>query len=196
MAHENKSMRMSGDVYLFRQVGGVEQSGLGPLNGDVLSLQSSVETVKVADKRRGRRGQNMKVFTDPSAPTGSLNLYSVPPKILAMLMLGRVVRRDDPAGDVSGQDLSLVSDEWADLGKSRVSGLTLVSGVRATAATGIEGSDNAITWNAVRAGTGGNAITVALVNPGTNNATLNVVVTGPAIVVNLATSGAAAVIRR
>ena len=51
--------------------------------------------------------------------------------------------------------------------------------------TGVVGSNNAITWRAVSEGVAGNSVTLTLVDPGTT-ASLSVVVTGTAIVVNLA----------
>jgi hypothetical protein len=120
-------MRLSGDLYAFRIVSGVEQKGLGPLNGDVLSFQSSAEVVKVADKRRGRRGQNMKVFTDPAAPTGTLKLYSVPPRILAMLMLGKIVSRSDAGGTVTDEEVTIEPDYWTPLAQAHISGVTVTS---------------------------------------------------------------------
>lgn len=128
MAHENRSMRLTGDLFAFRIVNGVEQKGLGPLNADVLSFQSSAEVVKVADKRRGRRGQNMKVFTDPAAPTGKLKLYSVPTRILAMLMLGSVVSRNDAGGTVASEDVAVEPDFWTPLAHRNVSALVLTDG--------------------------------------------------------------------
>lgn len=193
MAHENRSMRLTGDVFAFRIVNGVEQKGLGPLNADVLNFQSSADVVKVVDKRRGRRGQNMKVFTDPAAPTGKLNLYSVPPRILSMLMLGRVVSRADTGGTASGELLSLETDFWTPLAHGNVSGLSLVSGVKASLTTGVVNDDNAITWTAVVPGTGGNSISVTLVDPSANSASLAVSVSGNDITVSLATSGAGAI---
>lgn len=193
MAHENRSMRLTGSTYLHRIVDGVEQNAIGPLNADVLGMQSSAEAVKIPDKRRGRRGQNMKVFIDPTAPTGSLTLYSVPPRVLAMLMLGRLVDVTASPGTASGEVLAVESDYWTDLSNQNVSALTLVSGVRATLATGVVLNNNAITWTAKAPGTGGNAISVALINPGTNNAALAVTVATNDITVNLATDGSAAI---
>lgn len=193
MTHENRSIRLTGDLYAFRIVSGVEQRGVGPLNADVLSFQSKAEVVKVPDKRRNRRGQNMKVFTDPSAPTGTVKLYSVPTRMLAMLMLGRVVSRSDSGGTVSSEQITLESDFWTPLAHGNVSSLTATSGVRATYASGAEGSDNAITWTAAQFGTSGNSITVALIDPSANSAALSVSVVDSGIVVNLATSGVGAI---
>jgi hypothetical protein len=104
-------------------------------------------------------------------------------------MLGAIVDVSDAGGTASGENVALESDYWTPLAHRNASALTLVSGVQATAATGVEGSDNAITWTAVEYGTDGNAITVALVDPGAT-AALSVSVTGTAITVNLAYSGA------
>lgn len=68
-----------------------------------------------------------------------------------------------------------------------------VAETRATKTTGVIGNNNAILWSANRRGTAGNSITVALVDPSANNAALSVSVTGTAITVNLATSGAGAI---
>ena len=193
MSHENKSMRLTGDLYAFRIVDGVEQKGLGPLNADVISLQANSETIDVPDKRRGRRGQLMATYTDASPATGTLTLYSVPSRIIAMLTLGAVVSRSDVGGTVSAENVSLEADYWTPLAHRNISDFVLVPGIKAALSTGVEGNDNAITWTAVSAGTAGNAITVAIVNPGTNNAALSIDVDGTDIVVNCATDGSAAI---
>jgi Phage tail sheath protein FI len=59
--------------------------------------------------------------------------------------------------------------------------------VKATLAIGTAGANNALTFTSKKAGTLGNAITVALVDPGENEAALDVTVDGDAIVVSLAT---------
>lgn len=65
--------------------------------------------------------------------------------------------------------------------------------VKATLATGVVGSNNALTWTSKLAGVLGNNISVKLVDPAANNATLSVTVTGQAIVASLATSAAGAI---
>jgi hypothetical protein len=65
----------------------------------------------------------------------------------------------------------------------------VASRVAATLSTALTGTNNDITLTAVTAGTTGNDITLALVDPSGNNAALGVVVTGTDIVVNLATNG-------
>lgn len=58
---------------------------------------------------------------------------------------------------------------------------------------GVIGTNNAITFTSKLAGVAGDAIRVALVDPGANNAALGVVVAGNAITVNLATSAGGAI---
>lgn len=55
-----------------------------------------------------------------------------------------------------------------------------------TGTTGVAGNNNGLTWTALSPGTG---ITVSLIDPGANDASLSVVVTGTYIEVNLATNG-------
>jgi len=61
--------------------------------------------------------------------------------------------------------------------------------VQATATINPTGNDNSVLYTAVDAGTAGNSITVAYVDPSANDAALSVDVTGTDIVVNLATDG-------
>ena len=65
---------------------------------------------------------------------------------------------------------------------------------KAKLVTGTEGADNSIVYVAQEDGTDGNSIKVKHVNPGTNGASLGVVVAGKVITVNLATNGSAAAI--
>ena len=64
--------------------------------------------------------------------------------------------------------------------------------VKATKALGVVGDKNAITYTAVTAGTAGNAIKVALIDPSGNSYPLQVTVVNDEIRVQLATSGAGA----
>lgn len=65
--------------------------------------------------------------------------------------------------------------------------------VQATLSRNPAGDDNALTFTAVAYGTGGNAITIAYVDPAANDAALGVVVVGSAITVNLATDEVGAI---
>jgi hypothetical protein len=65
--------------------------------------------------------------------------------------------------------------------------------VGASLATGTAAANNGITWNALVGGASGNDVTIALVNPGANNAALAITVTGSAISVSLATGVAGAI---
>lgn len=65
--------------------------------------------------------------------------------------------------------------------------------VKATLATGVVASNNALTFTSKLAGVLGNKISIKLANPNSNNAALSVSVVDQAIVVNLATSGAGAI---
>lgn len=66
------------------------------------------------------------------------------------------------------------------------------SGVAATLATGVVGTNNAITWTANDVGDEGNGLSITIVDPAGNNAALAVDVDGDDIVVSLATDGASA----
>lgn len=127
MSHENQAFQPSGSVTLFPKTTDGEGPAIGPCNGDVLSSKASSNVIKIPDKRRGRRGQNMKTFNDPSAATGTLNLYSVSAKILAMLMLGTVVSRSDGSGTVTDKAISVPVDFWVPLGHPNVSSITVTS---------------------------------------------------------------------
>jgi len=70
---------------------------------------------------------------------------------------------------------------------------TYGEGVRARLVTALAGVNNDVVWTARTVGTGGNAITIAYVDPGGNNQPLGVVVVANAITVNLATGSAGAI---
>lgn len=63
----------------------------------------------------------------------------------------------------------------------------------ATLSTALAGANNDLDYTAATAGSAGNSITIAYIDPGANDAVLGVVVTGNAIVVNLATGVAGAI---
>jgi hypothetical protein len=68
-----------------------------------------------------------------------------------------------------------------------------LAAVAATLGTGVEASNNAITFTANKAGTAGNDIKVALIDPAGNSQSLSVTVEGTYIKVSLATDGAGAI---
>lgn len=70
--------------------------------------------------------------------------------------------------------------------------VALDAATAATLDTGLVGENNGITWTAKEAGTGGNAITITIVDPAGNNVALSVDVDGTDIVVTGATDGASA----
>jgi len=195
MAHETEGLRLSGSVHLFPITVDGEQPALGPLAASVLSMAPQVEKFDIADKRRARRGQTLYSVSDPQSTTGSLTLLSVSQRTIALNLMGSVSEVSTSGGSVSGEKIYLEPDLSDQLAQKNVSSVTLDSGVQASVETGIEGSDNAITWTASSSypGTEGNAITVALVDPSANNAALSVSVTGTAITVSLATGVAGAI---
>jgi hypothetical protein len=71
--------------------------------------------------------------------------------------------------------------------------IPLATNVAAALATGVVASNNAITWTSFKAGTAGNAYTIALVDPAGNNVALSVDVDGKDIIVTLATGVAGAI---
>lgn len=64
---------------------------------------------------------------------------------------------------------------------------------KASLTTTLSGANNDIVLTAKTGGTAGNSITLALVDPSANNASLGIVVTGNAIVANLATGAGGAI---
>lgn len=65
--------------------------------------------------------------------------------------------------------------------------------VRATASVNPTGDDNALTFTARQYGTDGNALRITYVDPGAASQSLAVTVSGPSIVVSLATNGGASI---
>jgi Bacteriophage tail sheath protein len=65
--------------------------------------------------------------------------------------------------------------------------------VKAALNTGVEASNNALTWTAVNAGAAGNAISILLKDPNANSQAIGVTVNGSAITVTLATDGTGAI---
>lgn len=71
--------------------------------------------------------------------------------------------------------------------------VTATAAAAASLATGVVGSNNAITWTARQAGAAGNSIRVQLLDPAANSQALSVDVDGNDIIVSLATNGAGAI---
>lgn len=66
------------------------------------------------------------------------------------------------------------------------------SAVAASLQVGAAATNNGLTFTAATAGVGGNDVSIRIFNPGTNSATLSITVSGKAISISLATSGAGA----
>ena len=100
-----------------------------------------------------------------------------------------------PAALVTGDDP--IRSEYGTVAASQVLAANTViarkSEVRATQVTGVVADNNAVLWSAKARGVAGNSVTVALVNPGADNATLAITVTGNAISVDLVTNSGGAI---
>ena len=94
------------------------------------------------------------------------------------------IARVVPGATISGPGIALQSD-------AQGRAIPWPGNTKGTLATGVVGSNNAITWTAVDGGTPGNDITVQLINPGTNTASTSVAVTGEAIAVTLSYAASA-----
>jgi hypothetical protein len=86
--------------------------------------------------------------------------------------------------------------------RGRITAITLTSGSiqavnaepqRATLTTALSGANNDMVFSARIAGSKGNGISIAYVNPGTPSAALSVAVVARAITVNLATNGGSSI---
>lgn len=88
----------------------------------------------------------------------------------------------------------MISDPADAVLTTPISDVPLIGGVGASLTTNLAGANNDLVFTAGQAGTGGNAVTIAYVNPGTANAALGVTVAGNAITVNLATTAVAGTI--
>lgn len=112
-----------------------------------------------------------------------------------MPLASSAVATFDPAGVRTGSEPVVTNTGLVAAGQTipahRIMGR--VAETVATKTTGVVGNNNAILFTAKLRGTAGNAITVALVDPASNNAALGVVVAGTAITVNLATGAGGAI---
>lgn len=93
------------------------------------------------------------------------------------------IYRDDEASDLGLVEASL------HIGNAGIP----ADAVRASLSANPAGAENRIVYTAVAYGAVGNAITIAYVNPGVNNAELSVAVVGTAITVSLATGSGGAI---
>jgi hypothetical protein len=190
--HEKAGLRISGNTYI-RRTNVANQPVIGPLAATYFGVSPKMDRKTFMDTRPGLRGVPFAVITDPAEPEGQLTLLSMPRKALAMLMLGSVGALAQGAGSVTTEEHAFEADYGIQLAYENVGSVIVYPGVKATKATGVEGNNNAITWTAVRPGTDGNSITVALIDPTGNNVALSVAVDGTDIVVTCATDGASAI---
>ena len=145
MSHENTPMLLTGDVTVFRKNDdGSEAAGLGPLSATLLQQQANSETIDLADRRRGRRGQLISSVNDPQPPTGQLTVSTVPGRLLAALFLGTEHDIDESGGSVSNEEVTADLDYWSDLAQRNVANV-VVTGTGGTP-TYVEGTDYEVNY--------------------------------------------------
>lgn len=102
------------------------------------------------------------------------------------------IARNNVARMVAGAAVSAPAEVMSDSTGRAIEYVEGAAGA-ASLATGVVGSNNAITWTAREGGAEGNAISVTLVDPPGNSVALSVDTDGDDIVVTLATDGSSAV---
>ena len=192
---ENTGLHITGVGSLRRinHPSGNEQPLLANLPIDFVSMTPKANVTNVADPRLANRGNTLFSVVDPQPATGQLTVLSVPPPVLAMLLMGTQGTISDSGGSVTGENHAFTAGYGIQLAHNNVGNVVVKGGAKALLATGTEGNDNALNWIARSIGTGGNAITVTLSDPSENSQPLTVSVNGTDIVVSLATNGTGAI---
>lgn len=191
---ENAGLRLSVVGSIQRTDLPTEQPVIPDLPFRVLSYAPKGERKTVMDTRHGRRGTALHALTDPSENPGDLVVLSIPRALAALLLGGEASQRAVAASTVSTPEAHRFQVGLAyQLAGRNVGSVVVYPGVRATLDTGVVLSNNALIWTAKTAGTGGNSITVTLIDPSGNNVPLSVAVDATDIVVTCATDGSSAI---
>lgn len=82
MAQENSVMRLSGDIYIYPIVNGIEETGIGPLPAKFSYTPAS--KVEVTDTRKGKRGHIIASIPDSRVLEAELEVITIPRAVLAI----------------------------------------------------------------------------------------------------------------
>lgn len=179
----NEGLLLAGTVRFGKEVGGNIWYPAGET--DKLEIQPQSTTKSMTSKAEGGYGQSINSVALPGEIKISLALKEVNRTNIVKAFLGTDTDIDIAAGSGSG---TFALEHGAEIAFPHKRLLTVaINAVKASLATGVVGDNNALNWEAVNTGIGGNAITVELLDPSANDATLSIVVTDNAIAVNLAT---------
>lgn len=125
MAHENTTVRISGNLFAYRIGADGEEKGIGPLAAVVIETQAQADIIRVPDTRRSRRGQTIASVAEPKESVGALELVTVPARLLAMLAMGDVAAVAEGSGTVTSADTEYEVDYWTQLPHRNLSSVVL-----------------------------------------------------------------------
>ena len=164
-----------------------------PIEIESLSMTPSAQqTVRVLGRNISTAGDVLLSVQRPSGEPTAIELRAIAydPQLQALAMGGEVAEVTQVAGTAISAARTLIQGRQAKLPGRFIDPASVVVGIGDSAATGVVGSNNALTWTALEPTTSAaSGITVTIVDPATASAALAVSVSGTDISVSLATDG-------
>jgi hypothetical protein len=159
MSSENTQFFLAGDIYLDIFDANYQPTGLiGPMNGELLSMQPQSNRIDQMSKMRDTYGQVRNSVLIPQPSEIKLTLRDVPSDVLAAAFMGDVATLSEGAATVTDEPVTARLGKWASLPNRNLDSNSVTVTDSTGATTFAEGTDYQINYRSglIRAISGGN----------------------------------------
>ncbi len=147
MSNENTQFFLAGDIYLDIFDGTFQPTGLiGPMNGELLSMQPQSNRIDQPSKMRDTYGQVRNSVLIPQPSEIKLTLRDVPGEVLAAAFMGGMASLSEGAATVTDEPVTARLGRWLDLPNRNLDANTVNVTDSAGSTTYNEGTDYEINY--------------------------------------------------
>ena len=132
-------MRLSGDVYVYPIVDGVEETGIGPLPAKFSYTPAA--RVDVLDNRKGRRGCTIASVTSSKALEAELEVITVPRAMLAMFAQSAIIHFVEQSVTIQPTEYRYTVDRWTKVAHLNLANVVIRSDAGGGGTLYINGTD-------------------------------------------------------
>jgi len=145
--NENTQFFLAGDIYLDVFDSNYQPTGLiGPMNGELLSIQPQTNRIDQISKMRDTYGQVRNSVVLPQPSEIKLTLRDVPSDVLALAFQGDVSTVSDGATTVTDESVTARVGRWVDLAGRNINAGSVVVTDSGGSTTYTEGTDYEINY--------------------------------------------------
>ena len=147
MSTENTQFFLAGDVYLDIFDATYQPTGLiGPMNGELLSIQPQTNRIDQSSKMRDTYGQVRNSVIIPQPAEIKLTLRDVPSEVLAGAFMGDVSAISEGAATVTDEPVTARLGKWVDLPNRNIDANSVTVTDSSGATNYTEGADYEINY--------------------------------------------------